>query len=359
MINPADAQQVNTDQQNPLTGSSQSQPPRVSVVMPVYNYAEFIPRAVNSLLVQGYTNWELIISDNASTDNTEVVARAFAAQDKRIHYFRNETNVGVCGNFNLCEARAHPDGQYLIGLPADDWLHPEALEKLVTAADAHPDVVLVHCDGFRMEGNVNLGRYTKLFKYVPAPGKHHELAMLYRNDYIPFQGGLVNRKLARELYPTHELHPKQGLHDPELDYTSDYHLWLQLLSRGGLAYYIDEPLVYILKHERANTMPANLIPRLHQEVRVFEKLADVCPDEFQAVRTKSLSDRLARLSFLYMQAGQLADAKIYLQRAGRLSPTRRLDLTIASAISALPLPPQLRTQLWQLAKGTRAALRRS
>mgnify|MGYP001799427216 CR=1 FL=1 len=111
MINPADAQQVNTDQQNPLTGSSQSQPPRVSVVMPVYNYAEFIPRAVNSLLVQGYTNWELIISDNASTDNTEVVARAFAAQDKRIHYFRNETNVGVCGNFNLCEARAHPDGQ--------------------------------------------------------------------------------------------------------------------------------------------------------------------------------------------------------------------------------------------------------
>jgi glycosyltransferase involved in cell wall biosynthesis len=345
--------------QDASTWEGQQLVPRVSVVMPVYNYAEFIPRAVNSLLLQEYKNWELVISDNASTDNTEEVARAFANKDPRIHYYRNKTNVGVCGNFNLCEARAHPQSGYIIGLPADDWLHPQALSKLMTAAEAHPEVVLVHCDGFRMEGDVNLGRYTKIFRYVPNAGKHHELAMLYRNDYVPFQGALVNRKLARELYPTHNLRPKQGLHDPELAYTSDYHLWLQLLSRGGLAYYLDEPLVYILKHERANTMPANIIPRLHQEVRVFEKLADVCPDEFQAVRIKSLSDRLARLSFLYMQAGQLADARIYLQRASELSPTRRLDLTVASAISALPLPPQLRTQLWQLAKGTRAALRRS
>lgn len=335
--------------------------PRVSVVMPVYNYGEFMPRAVNSLLEQTFTDWELIISDNASTDTTEAVASGFAAQDARIHYFRNESNVGVCGNFNLCEARTNPDSQYIFGLPADDWLHPHALEKLVAAADANADVTITYCDGYRMDDEANgemtrLGRYSDMYKRVAPAGKHRELGLLYRYNYIPFQGALVNRQLARPVYP--QL-PQQGLHDPELTYTSDYHMWLQLLSRGAWAYYIDEPLVYILKHERANTMPANIIARLHQEVRVFEKLEGTCPAELEAVRVRSLADRLARLSFLYMQQGERMQAKTFLRRATQTSPTRRLDLTVATAISSLPLPAKPQAYLWRLVLAARARLKRS
>lgn len=329
--------------------------PLVSVVMPVYNYAEFVPRAINSLLAQEFADWELIISDNASTDNTAEVARGFAAQDVRIHYFRNDSNVGVCGNFNLCEARAHPDSHYIFGLPADDWLHPQALATLVAAADANPDVTITYCDGYRMEGETNLGRFSAMFKQVALAGKHRELGLLYRHNYIPFQGALINRQLARLLYP--QL-PQAGLHDPELTYTSDYHMWLQLLSRGAWAYYIDEPLVYILKHERANTMPANIIARLHQEVRVFEKLEGICPAELDDVRVCSLADRLARLSFLYMEQGERAQAKTYLRRAIHASPTRRLDLTVARAISWLPLSAKPQADLWRFVSTAGAKLRR-
>lgn len=333
--------------------------PRVSVVMPVYNYGEFMPRAVNSLLEQTFTDWELIISDNASTDSTEAVASGFAAQDSRIHYFRNESNVGVCGNFNLCEARANPDSHYIFGLPADDWLHPHALAKLVTAADANPDVTITYCDGYRMNDEASgemtrLGRYSDMYKQVAPAGKHRELGLLYRHNYIPFQGALVNRQLARPLYP--QL-PQQGLHDPELTYTSDYHMWLQLLSRGAWAYYIDEPLVYILKHERANTMPANIIARLHQEVRVFEKLEGTCPAELEAVRVRSLADRLARLSFLYMQEGQRVQAKTYLRQAMHASPTKRLDLMVATAVSLLPLSGKSLAYLWRLLTAAHAKLK--
>lgn len=329
--------------------------PRVSVVMPVYNYAEFLPRAVNSLLEQSFSDWELIISDNASTDNTEEVARAFADQDVRIHYFRNDSNVGVCGNFNLCEARANPDSQYIFGLPADDWLQPDALEQLVAAADANPDVTITYCDGYRMDGETNLGRYSDMFKQVAPAGKHCELGMLYRYNYIPFQGALVNRPLARPVYPQP---PQQGLHDPELTYTSDYHMWLQLLSRGARAYYVDEPLVYILKHERANTMPANIIARLHQEVRVFEKLEGTCPAELDAIRVRSLTDRLARLSFLYLQKGERTQANTHLKRAMRISPTRRLDVTVATALSWLPLPGKSLAYVWRLVTAAHVRLKR-
>jgi hypothetical protein len=330
--------------------------PRVSVVMPVYNYGDLMSRAVNSLLDQSFTDWELIISDNASTDNTQEVATGFAAQDGRIHYFRNDSNVGVCGNFNLCEARTNPDSQYIFGLPADDWLHPQALAKLVAAADANIDVTITYCDGYRMDVDTNLGRYSDMFKKVAPAGKHRELGLLYRYNYIPFQGALVNRLLARQVYP--QL-PEQGLHDPELTYTSDYHMWLQLLSRGAWAYYIDEPLVYILKHERANTMPANIIARLHQEVRVFEKLEGVCPADLDVVRVRSLADRLARLSFLYVQEGERAQAKTYLRRATQASPKRRLDLTVATVISLLPLPAKPQAYLWRLLLSIRSRLKRS
>ena len=329
--------------------------PQVSVVMPVYNYGEFMSQAVNSLLEQTFTDWELIISDNASTDNTEDVGRAFAEQDKRIHYFRNESNVGVCGNFNLCEARANPDSQYIFGLPADDWLQPQALEKLVTAANTNPDVTITYCDGYRMDGTVNLGRYSDMFKQVSPAGKHRELGLLYRHNYIPFQGALVNRQLACSVYPQS---PQQGLHDTELAYTSDYHMWLQLLSRGAWAYYVDEPLVYILKHERANTMPANIIARLHQEVRVFEKLEGTCPADLDAVRVRSLTDRLARLSFLYLQKGERVHANTYLKRAMQMSPTRRLDVTVATAISWLPLSGKPLAYMWRLATAAHTRLQR-
>src|SRR5262245_11232182 len=74
--------------------------PRVSIGMPVYNADKFLPEALQSLVNQSFADFEIVISDNASTDRTEEICRSYAQRDQRIRYFRNTTNIGVFRNFN-------------------------------------------------------------------------------------------------------------------------------------------------------------------------------------------------------------------------------------------------------------------
>src|SRR5665648_303497 len=74
--------------------------PLVSIGLPVYNGADFVRQSIDSLLSQTFTDFELIICDNASTDNTEQICQAYAAKDPRVHYYRNPRNLGAPGNYN-------------------------------------------------------------------------------------------------------------------------------------------------------------------------------------------------------------------------------------------------------------------
>jgi len=75
--------------------------PKVSIGMPVYNGEKTIKKAINTLLAQTFRDFELIISDNASDDETENICRRFALKDKRIHYLRQSKNLGASANFNF------------------------------------------------------------------------------------------------------------------------------------------------------------------------------------------------------------------------------------------------------------------
>ena len=113
--------------------------PRVSIGVPVYNCEKFIGQSVGSLLAQTYGDFELIITDNASTDGTEEICREFVAKDKRVRYFRNERNLGGPGNFrrvlSLCKGELHKWST------ADDYWDPTFIEKCVAVLDREPDVV--------------------------------------------------------------------------------------------------------------------------------------------------------------------------------------------------------------------------
>ncbi len=100
----------------------------VSVIMPSYNTAKFIPESINSVLSQTYTNWELIIVDDCSSDNTDEVVKPFLS-DGRIKYLKNEKNSGaaVSRNYALREA----NGRYIAFLDSDDLWEKEKLEKQI------------------------------------------------------------------------------------------------------------------------------------------------------------------------------------------------------------------------------------
>jgi glycosyltransferase involved in cell wall biosynthesis len=116
--------------------------PKVTIGLPVYNCGPLIAQAVDSLLSQSYENFELVISDNASTDETGERCRAYAAADRRVQYQRSPTNRGSSWNHNRLVAMAR--GTYFKWANHDDVCAPTLLERCVGVLDADPGVVLCH-----------------------------------------------------------------------------------------------------------------------------------------------------------------------------------------------------------------------
>ena len=116
--------------------------PRLSVGMPVYNGAKWIRESIGCLLSQSFTNFELIISDNASTDDTATICRTLADSDERIRYHRNGTNIGVFKNYDRVFELA--SAKYFKWASCNDVCLDGFFEKCVAVLDARPDVVLAY-----------------------------------------------------------------------------------------------------------------------------------------------------------------------------------------------------------------------
>ncbi|MEH2346789.1 MAG: glycosyltransferase [Nostoc sp.] len=116
--------------------------PRLSIGLPVYNGEKFIKEAIDSLLAQTFEDFELIISDNASTDKTEEICRAYAEKDKRICYYRNDKNIGCARNFNRVFKLS--SGEYFKWAAYDDLHAPDFIEKCVEVLDQDPSIILCH-----------------------------------------------------------------------------------------------------------------------------------------------------------------------------------------------------------------------
>src|SRR4051794_21589581 len=110
--------------------------PTLTIGLPVFNGARFVQETIDSVLAQTFTDFELLISDNASTDETEAIARSAADGDGRITYRRNEVNVGLARNLNLLVPLA--TGRLFKWAAADDVLRPTYLERCVATIDADP-----------------------------------------------------------------------------------------------------------------------------------------------------------------------------------------------------------------------------
>jgi glycosyltransferase involved in cell wall biosynthesis len=116
--------------------------PLVSIGMPVYNGEKYLSRALDSLLKQDYQNFELIISDNASTDSTPQICRAYAEPDARITYYRTEQNMGAIWNFNRVFELAR--GKYFLWAAVDDWRAQNYLSECVACLERDPTSVLCY-----------------------------------------------------------------------------------------------------------------------------------------------------------------------------------------------------------------------
>lgn len=125
--------------------------PLVSIGLPVYNGARTLTAALDSLLAQTCQEFEIVISDNASTDDTAAICAAYAAKHPRIRYFRQPRNIGASGNFR--SVREACTGRYFMWAAADDRRSPDFLEVNLRFLEANPDYV-GSCSPVRFEGDV-------------------------------------------------------------------------------------------------------------------------------------------------------------------------------------------------------------
>ena len=116
--------------------------PKVSIIVPTYNRAQYLSDALSSILKQSFDCFEIVVVDNASTDNTCEIVNEFA--DKRIRYFINERNIGATANHN--KALRLCNGDYICIFSDDDLMDSDNLQLKVNVLDAYPDVCLVHSD---------------------------------------------------------------------------------------------------------------------------------------------------------------------------------------------------------------------
>jgi glycosyltransferase involved in cell wall biosynthesis len=128
--------------------------PRLSIGLPVYNGENYLSEALDALLGQSYTDFELIISDNASTDRTEEICRTYAARDDRIRYIRQPVNIGAVPNHNLVFRESR--GELFKWAGHDDLYGRDLLRRCVEALDADPEVVLAHAWEAIIDGDGNI-----------------------------------------------------------------------------------------------------------------------------------------------------------------------------------------------------------
>ena len=116
--------------------------PKVSIGTPVFNGERYLREALEAIARQTFTDFEVIICDNASTDGTEAIAREFVQRDSRFHYHRNQENIGAARNFNRTFELAR--GAYFKWAAADDLISPDYLAKTVSVLDAAPAAALCY-----------------------------------------------------------------------------------------------------------------------------------------------------------------------------------------------------------------------
>jgi hypothetical protein len=209
--------------------------PRVSVCIPAYNYARYLPAAIDSVLAQEFGDYELVVVDNASQDDTPAV---LARYGERIRAHRNERNVGLFGNFARCLELAR--GELVKFLSADDWLHPAFLAEGVALMDRHPSAAIVSGPGFFVDGDgrvYGMGT-TGVFEPGLVPGP---VALRAQADLLNVIGMPSNTLLRRAAVET------AGGFDERFAPAADVHLWGKLLARHDLAW-LARPRCYLRVH---------------------------------------------------------------------------------------------------------------
>lgn len=272
-----------------------TRPPRVSVLIPAYNHARFLPEALSGVLAQSFRDCEVLVVDDGSTDSTREVVANFAPQVRYLH----QENAGQSRARNM--GIRHTTGEYVAFLDADDRWYPGKIAAQVAYLDAHPDVGVVFTKFLVTdEAGQPLYLYPHAFRYYASA---FEKLLVW--PYGSMNTAMVRRACLEKI----------GLFDENLTGAEDWDLWLRLAPHYGFGY-IDGVLATYRQSAGSQSRG---------------RMAQVAPEMFRRVLDK-----------LFANPGRLTE------RGGRETVRLRrrayasLEVTIALNMAARPWPHLLR-----------------
>ena len=262
--------------------------PPVTIIIPSYNRAHFIEATITSALAQDYANLEILISDNCSTDNTDLVINKYLS-DKRIKYFRNESNIGMTANFDLATKRAN--GKYITYLSSDDYLiNDHYISESVSLINKYSNVLLV----LAINKSINMGTnkvktgggFNKEFYYGT------ELFLQFpRIKTFSWVAALVHRETLLSIHPF------------EKQYTSiDVMCNLRFLLLGNMAF-LNKPSYMLRIHDDNATTSTNI----HQAIENFNYITEPYNAALKAgnIPKQKLDKWKVDSAFLYARAASV------------------------------------------------------
>ncbi len=278
-----------------------TQQPKVSVIIPAYNSAKYLPEAIASILEQTYTNYEIIVVNDGSTDNTYEIIEPYL---DRVRYFEQE-NQGVSATRNRGIYLAR--GELIAFLDADDIFMPQKLEQQVQILETQPEIGIVN-SGFRIiteEGEevVDIKRWHKIPDLTPEIWLLHKpvlpSAMMFRRDWLLKVEGFDRRFFASE----------------------DVDLVLRMVAQGCQSTWLRAVTVYYRQHESSASWrnPIKQVANAELMQDCFFARSDI-PESMRRLERQSRYDFLVWIACVLYQAGCMTEMIVYLKKSLKYTP---------------------------------------
>lgn len=273
--------------------------PTVSVLIPCYNHSAFLRQCLDSVLAQTFQDWEVVLVDDVSPDDSFEIASSYS--DPRIRVYRNESNLGTYGTQARCLELA--EGEFVAVLNSDDYWMSTKLEKQVALLQAHSECPFAYCRG----------RLTDLKgKETSSDEQHGQMPVAEVQDLRPWLV-IDNRILASSLMFRRG---KAGF-DGSMKYSGDWKIVLQLCQLGPAAFVNEDLSVWRIHGENAHT---DLIKHFGEVMRVREAIL-AKPDRWQG---EGVNEGLLVCAFhlhaFYVLVGESAKAKALMKWALSVDP---------------------------------------
>ncbi len=284
--------------------------PRVSIIIPTYNSAQFLPSTLDSVFQQTFRDFEVIVIDDGSTDNTREVLAPYLSQ---IHYlYQDNQERSAARNHGL----AYAQGELIAFLDSDDLWLPHKLERQIKVMDEHPEVVLVFSQAYYVNSEGKPAPFCG--DWIDGrPAERIEIRSFFE-DFA--QGNVVYGGGSTALVRREALN-KAGNFDIHITHGEDWDLWWRL-SRLGLFAYIPEPLIFYRVFGWKKLLQRQSTERALQEhLLVIEKNLGHLPQENKN-RLYPLAQRQMRIlaALGSYQLGEFERAKAFLKQVAEIDP---------------------------------------